>query len=102
MIMVCLPFKHLQGTHIPNSGLTQTENCGFLAEDSSCLKKSQSYAVVWFSRKERSLLLPRKIINLLNPMNDQHPISPFRNIAESFIMFMRIKEMIANLRYFDC
>ena len=35
-------------------------------------------------------------------MNDQHPISPFRNITESFTMFMRIKETIANLRYFDC
>ena len=102
MIMVCLPFKHSKGTHIHNSGLTQTENYGFLAQDSSCFKKDQSYAVVWFSRKERSLLLPRKIINPLNPMNDQHPISPFRNIAESFITFMRIKEMIADLRYFDC
>ena len=56
---VCLPFKHLQETRIPNSGLTQTENCGFLAQDSSCFKKDQSYAVVWFSRKERSLLIPR-------------------------------------------
>lgn len=55
---VCLPFKHSKGTHIPNSGLTQTENYGFLAQDSSCFKKDQSYAVVWFSRKE-SLLLPR-------------------------------------------
>ena len=52
--------------------------------------------------RKRSLLIPRKIINPLNPMNDQDLISPFRNITESFTMFMRIKETIANLRYFDC
>ena len=33
--------------------------------------------------------------------SDQHLISPYINAAESFIMMMRIKEMISNLRNFD-
>ena len=45
------------------------------------------------------------ILNFLNPLNpksDQHPNSPCNNTTESFITIMRIKEMIANLRCFDC
>ena len=37
-----------------------------------------------------------------NPKNDQHPISPDSDTAESFRKIMRIKEMIANLESFDC
>ena len=37
-----------------------------------------------------------------NPKSDEHLTSPYSNIAESFIKMMRIKEMIANLRGFDC
>ena len=38
----------------------------------------------------------------LNPVSDQHIISPNNNTSESFIKIMRIKEMITNLRSFDC
>ena len=38
----------------------------------------------------------------LNPSSDQHLISPYNNTSESFIKIMRIKEMITNLRSFDC
>ena len=38
----------------------------------------------------------------LNPESDQHLISPYSNISESFIKIMRTKEMIANWRVFDC
>ena len=38
----------------------------------------------------------------LNPASDQHLISPYKNTYESFIKVMRIKEMITNLRSFDC
>ena len=47
----------------------------------------------------RTLVFP---LNSLNPKSDQHPNSPYSNTAESFIIIMRIKEMIANLRWFDC
>ena len=35
-------------------------------------------------------------------MSDQHLISPNNNTSESFVKIMRIKEMITNLRSFDC
>ena len=35
-------------------------------------------------------------LNLLNPKSDQHVISPYSNTA------MRRKEMIANLKSYDC
>ena len=38
----------------------------------------------------------------LNPVSDQHLISPNNNTSESFVKIMRIKEMITNLRSFDC
>ena len=38
----------------------------------------------------------------LNPVSDQHLISPNNNTSASFIKIMRIKEMITNLRSFDC
>ena len=38
----------------------------------------------------------------LNLKSDQHLISPHNNSAESFINVLRIKEMITNLRSFDC
>ena len=41
-------------------------------------------------------------INTLNPWGDQHLISPFRNKANSLFKIMSIKEMITNLRSFDC
>ena len=37
----------------------------------------------------------------LNPVSDQHLISPNNNTSASFIKIMRIKEMITNLRSFD-
>ena len=40
-------------------------------------------------------------LNHLNPKSDQHLISPYINTVESFIMIVRIKEIIANLRSFD-
>ena len=41
-------------------------------------------------------------VTLKTPKSDQHLISPYSYTAESFIKIMRIKEMIANLRSFDC
>ena len=41
-------------------------------------------------------------VNPLNPKNDQHLISPNSNDAELVIKIMRIKDMIANPRSFDC
>ena len=38
----------------------------------------------------------------VNPNNDQHLISPNSNDAELVIKIMRIKDMIANPRSFDC
>ena len=40
-------------------------------------------------------------LNHLNPKSDQHLISPYINTVESFIMIVRIEEIIANLRSFD-
>ena len=36
------------------------------------------------------------------PKSDQHLISPNSNAAKSFIEIMRIKEMITDLKGFDC
>ena len=36
------------------------------------------------------------------PKSDQHLISPNNNTAKSFIEIMRIKEMITDLKGFDC
>ena len=41
-------------------------------------------------------------VNPFNPKSDQHLISPYSNVAESFIKILRKKEVIANLRSFDC
>ena len=38
----------------------------------------------------------------LNPLSDQYLISPYSNTAASFIKIMWKKEMISNLRSFDC
>ena len=38
----------------------------------------------------------------LNPLSDQYLISPYGNTAASFIKIMWKKEMISNLRSFDC
>ena len=35
-------------------------------------------------------------------MSDQHLISPYSKTTVLFIKIMRIKEMVANLRSFDC
>ena len=37
-----------------------------------------------------------------NPFCDQRLISPYSNTAESVFEITRIKEMITNLRNFDC
>ena len=37
-----------------------------------------------------------------NLKSDQHVISPYSDTAESFIKIRRVKEMITNLRIFDC
>ena len=42
------------------------------------------------------------VFNPLNPGSDQYLISPYNNTAESFIKIMRIRQMITNLRSFDC
>ena len=42
------------------------------------------------------------VFNPLNPGSDQYLISPYNNTAESFIKTMRIRQMITNLRSFDC
>ena len=52
---------------------------------------------------EGELFLSFIELNLLNPLDlrsGQH--SPYSNITESFIKITRIKEMITNLRGFDC
>ena len=48
--------------------------------------------------------IPGKIekIDDFNPLKPKSLISPYSNTAESFIKIMRIKEMIAILRSFDC
>ena len=51
---------------------------------------------------ENEFLLTLRYFNTLNPTIDQHLISPYRNTAESLTEIMRIKEMIASLRSFDC
>ena len=42
------------------------------------------------------------LLSPLHSMSDQHLISPHSNTAESFIKVMKIKEMMSNLRSFDC
>ena len=42
------------------------------------------------------------MVNPLNPESDQHLISPYSNMAETFIKITRMKEMIATVRIFDC
>ena len=42
------------------------------------------------------------LLSPLHSMSDQHLISPSSNTAESFIKVMKIKEMMSNLRSFDC
>ena len=42
------------------------------------------------------------LLSLKNPKSNQHPISPYSNIAESFIKIIGIKKIIANLWSFDC
>ena len=42
------------------------------------------------------------IVNPFNPKSDKYLISPYNKTAESFIKIVRIKEMNANLRSFDC
>ena len=42
------------------------------------------------------------VFNPLNSGSDQYLISPYKNTAESFIKTMRIRQMITNLRTFDC
>ena len=44
----------------------------------------------------------REFFNPLNSYSDQHLISNNNNTAQSIIKIIRIKEMIANLRSFDC
>ena len=39
---------------------------------------------------------------ILNPRSDQPLISPYNNIAKSFIKTKRIKKMTTDLRSFDC
>ena len=38
----------------------------------------------------------------VNHTSDQHLISPYRNITESFTKIIRTKEVIANQSSFDC
>ena len=38
----------------------------------------------------------------INPKSGQHLISPYSYTAESFTTIMTIKDMIADLRSFDC
>ena len=42
------------------------------------------------------------VFSSLNPGSDQHLVSPNNNTDESFIKIMRIRQMIINLRTFDC
>ena len=42
------------------------------------------------------------ISNPFYPKSDQQLISPYSNTAESFIKITGIKEMITNLKGFDC
>ena len=42
------------------------------------------------------------LVDPINTKSDQHLISPYSDTAESLITIIRIKEMIANLRNFDC
>ena len=54
-----------------------------------------------FVFKKKNLKICSKV-TLQTLKSDQHLISPYSYTAESFIKIMRIKEMIANLRSFDC
>ena len=42
------------------------------------------------------------LVDPINTKSDQHLISPYSDTAESLIKIIRIKEMITNLRNFDC
>ena len=56
------------------------------------------YLIYWQTRYNGI----RKKLNPFNPKSDENLISPCSHTAESFIKIMRIKEMIINLRGFDC
>ena len=47
-------------------------------------------------------LQKHSLVNPLNLESDQYLISPYNNTAELLIKTVRIKEMITNLRSFDC
>ena len=54
--------------------------------------------VLSFSSRTNRINHFKLVINPLNPKSDQHLISPYDNIAESFIVILRKEEVIANLR----
>ena len=62
---------------------------------------AQSYPNQNYQPRQSSVQFQMRL-NLLNPKSDQHVISPYSNTAESFIKIMRIKEMIANPKSYDC
>ena len=46
--------------------------------------------------------IDKSLLNPKNPKSDQHLISPYSKTVEPFINITRIKEMIGNLRSFNC
>ena len=62
---------------------------------------AQNYANQNYQPRQSSAQFQMRL-NPLNPKSDQHVISPYSNTAESFTRIMRIKEMIANLKSYDC
>ena len=57
---------------------------------------------VGFTLQNLSAEVSSDFINPLKPESDQHQISPYSNMAESFIKIMRRKEMITSQKSFDC
>lgn len=55
----------------------------------------QSESVIFHSARKNA-------VTSLNPERDQHRIPPYTKTAVALIKLMRIKEMIGNLRNFDC
>ena len=56
------------------------------------------------SSAQANYYFPRRLflLNSLNPKSDQHLMSPYRRTAESQIRIMRMKEMITDLKSYDC
>ena len=63
---------------------------------------AESNCIISEARHRHQFLTPYCSNDMVNPESDQHLISPYSNMAETFIKITRMKEMIATVRIFDC